>query len=125
MGPELLFAIVVFIFGLGLMIFAKPLGIRQQNFDAGVVKYFGDSIWAKRWQVLVDPGVKFQVRFFRIAGILMMCIALFVVMTLTCSPKRSPVIMLVQGSRILIKRSYLLIYWSRNNKIRVSVDLVS
>lgn len=80
MEPELLFAAVLFIFGLGLVIFATRLGISQQNFDAGVIKYLGNGIWAKRWQVLVDLGVKFRVRFFRISGILMMCIAIFVLM---------------------------------------------
>ena len=48
MESQLIFAIVVFIMGLSLVIFAAKLGIRQQNFDAGVIKYLGDGIWAKR-----------------------------------------------------------------------------
>ena len=65
MEPELLFAIVVFIVGLSLVIFAKPLGIRQYNFDL-------------RWKILLRFGIKFRVRFFRIAGIIMICTAIFV-----------------------------------------------
>jgi len=67
MEPELLFAFVVFIVGLSLVIFAKPLGIRQYNFDV-------------RWKILLMFGVKFRVWFFRIAGIVMICIAIFVLM---------------------------------------------
>ena len=45
--------------------------------------------------------------------------------TLTCPPKTVPVIMLDYVSIIFNKRSYLLIYRPKYNKIRVSVDLVS
>ena len=65
MESELIFAIVVLFLGLSSVIFAKPLGIRQYNFDL-------------RWKILLRFRIKFRTWFFRIAGILMMCIAIFV-----------------------------------------------
>ena len=67
MESELIFAIVVFILGLSSVIFAKPLGIKQYNFDL-------------RWKILLRFGINFRVWFFKITGILMICIAVFVVM---------------------------------------------
>ncbi len=51
-----------------LVIFAAKLGIRQQKFDTGVIKYLGDGIWAKGWQILVELWVNFRVRFFSNIG---------------------------------------------------------
>lgn len=65
MGYQLIFAVVYFILGLSLAIFAKPIGIKDYKYDL-------------RWKILLMFGIKFRVWFLRIAGILMMLIALFV-----------------------------------------------
>ena len=62
------------------MLFAAKLGVRQQNFDARVTKYLGDGFWGKGWQILVALSVNFRVWYFKISGILLMGIAIFVLM---------------------------------------------
>ena len=63
MGYQLIFAVVYFILGLGLAIFARPLAIRDYNVDL-------------RWKISLWLGVNFRIWFFRIAGIIMICMAL-------------------------------------------------
>jgi len=62
---QLIFVITYFIIGLGLAIFAKPIAIIDYKYDL-------------RWKILLMFGIKFRVWFLRIAGIIMMLIALFV-----------------------------------------------
>jgi hypothetical protein len=69
MEAVLIYAIVTFIFGLSMVIFAKWIGNQIQRFDAGVINYLGDGFWAKRWQSFVDLGVGVRVKYFRIGGI--------------------------------------------------------
>ena len=64
MGYQLIFAVGYFIFGLSLAIFAKPIAIKDYKYDL-------------RWKILLMFGIKFRVWFLRIAGILMMCMAVF------------------------------------------------
>ncbi len=80
MEAVLIYAIVAFIFGLSMVIFAKRIGNQIQRFDAGITKYLGDGFWAKRWQSIVDLGVGFRVKFFRIGGILLMGEGIFVIL---------------------------------------------
>jgi hypothetical protein len=65
MGYPLIFAVVYFILGLSLVIFAKPLAIWDYNIDL-------------RWKITFGIGVNFRIWFSRIAGILMMLTASFV-----------------------------------------------
>ncbi len=67
MESELIFAVVIFLFGLSSVIFAKPLGIRQYNYNL-------------RRRILLRFGVKFIVGYFRIVGINMIVIAIFFLM---------------------------------------------
>ncbi len=68
MGYQLIFVVVYFILGLILGIFAKPIGIKDYKYDL-------------RWKILTRFGIKFRVRFLRIAGIIMMLMALFVLVS--------------------------------------------
>lgn len=65
MGYHLIFAVAYFILGISLAIFAKPIAIKDYKYDL-------------RWKILLMFGIKFRVWFLRIAGILMMLMALFV-----------------------------------------------
>jgi hypothetical protein len=65
MGYPLIFAVVYFILGLSLVIFAKPLTIWDYKIDL-------------RWKISFGIGVNFRIWFLRIAGILMMLTASFV-----------------------------------------------
>jgi len=79
MEYELIFGIVVFAIGLSSVIFATKLGLRSYNFDVGVGKHLGSGVISAWWNNLVELGINFRVWFFRITGILMICIAIFVV----------------------------------------------
>ena len=65
MGYQLIFAVAYFILGLGLAIFAKPIAIIDYKYDL-------------KWKILLMFGIKFRVWFLRIAGIIMILMALFV-----------------------------------------------
>ncbi len=80
MEAVLIYAIVAFMFGLSMVIFAKWIGNQIQRFDAGVINYLGDGFLARRWQSFVDLGVGFRVKFFRIGGILLMGEGIFVIL---------------------------------------------
>ena len=80
MEAVLIYAIVTFIFGLSMVIFAKWIGNQIQRFDADVINYLGDGFWARRWQSFVDLGVGVRVKFFRIGGILLMGEGIFVIL---------------------------------------------
>ncbi len=55
----------MFVIGLSLVIFARPIAIWDYNIDL-------------RWKITFGIGVNFRIWFFRIAGIIMICMALFV-----------------------------------------------
>ncbi len=65
MGYQLIFVIAYFIIGLSLAIFAKHIALIDYKYDL-------------RWKILLMFGIKFRVWFLRIAGIIMMCMALII-----------------------------------------------
>ena len=65
MGYQLIFVVVYFILGLSLAIFARPVAIWDYNIDL-------------RWKITFGLGVDFRIWFLRIAGIIMICMALFI-----------------------------------------------
>ncbi len=65
MGYQLIFMVGYFIIGLSLAIFAKPIARKDYKYDL-------------RWKILLMFGIKFRIWFLRIAGVLMICMALFV-----------------------------------------------
>ena len=65
MGYQLIFPVVYFILGLSLAIFAKPIAIKDYKIDL-------------RWKITFGIGVNFRIWFLRIAGMIMICLALFI-----------------------------------------------
>jgi hypothetical protein len=65
MGYQLIFVVAYFIIGLSLAIFAEPIARKDYNIDL-------------RWKILLMFGIKFRIWFLRIAGIIMICMALFI-----------------------------------------------
>ncbi len=65
MPYNLLFIAGMFLIGLSLVIFARPIAIWDYKIDS-------------RWKITLGLGVDFRIWFFRIAGIIMICMALFV-----------------------------------------------
>ena len=65
MGYQLIFMVGYFIIGLSLAIFAKPIAIKDYKYDL-------------RWKILLMFGIKFRIWFLRIAGIIMICMASFI-----------------------------------------------
>ena len=59
-----LFIAGLFIIGLSLVIFARPIAIWDYKIDS-------------RWKITLGLGVDFRIWFFRIAGTIMICMALF------------------------------------------------
>lgn len=68
MGYQLIFVVAYFIIGLSLAIFAKPIATIDYKYDL-------------RWKILLMFGIKFRVWFLRIAGVLMIFMALFVLVS--------------------------------------------
>ncbi len=65
MPYNLLFIVGMFFIGLGLVIFARPLANWDYKIDL-------------RWKITFGIGINFRIWFLRIAGIIMICMALFV-----------------------------------------------
>ncbi len=65
MSYNSLFIAGMFIIGLSLVIFARPIAIWDYKIDS-------------RWKITLGLGVDFRIWFFRIAGIIMICMASFV-----------------------------------------------
>ena len=67
MEHQSIFIVAYFIIGLSLAIFAEPIARKDYKYDL-------------RWKILLILGIQFRIWFFRIAGVLMMCMAVFVLM---------------------------------------------
>ncbi len=65
MGYQLIFVIAYFIIGLSLAIFAKPIARIDYKYDL-------------RWKFLLMFGIKFRIWFLRIAGVLMIWMASYI-----------------------------------------------
>ena len=62
MSYLLIFTVVYLVLGVVLAVFAKPIAVKDYSYDL-------------KWKFMLMCGLTFRIWFFRIAGILMVCMA--------------------------------------------------